>query len=72
MTAEQDKWLRFIETPIGFAFARFEDAHSRAWRLDTSENYRLHPDEERLREAWVEEQQARREFLDLIYGITGI
>ena len=69
MTTERDKWLRFAATPIGAAFERFDNANSHAWALDTSESFKEYPNEKRLKEAWDNERQARREFLDLLYKI---
>jgi len=51
-------------TPLGKAFRKFENAHSRFWQMDGQDRIGDHA----LRSADEAQQTARREFLMLLRG----
>ena len=59
--AKEREWR---ETPIGVAFAKFENLHSRYWQLDGQENV----SDRRLRKVSDAADKARHEFLLLLRG----
>jgi hypothetical protein len=59
--AKERKWNI---TPLGKAFRKFENAHSRFWQMDGQNRIADHA----LRSADEAQQTARREFLMLLRG----
>lgn len=59
------RWEEFVATPIGKAFARFENLHGTAWQKDTEMGYQGYSDKA-AKEAWKRSDEARRELLKLL------
>jgi hypothetical protein len=71
-----EEWLKhaqahreWAQTEIGKLFFTYENAHGKAWRLDTQAGYDgYEPSSKRLSEAWSQCYEARRALLKAIGG----
>lgn len=66
--AHQRREREFMETAIGKALRRFENAHGRAWQVDTDGTC----SDRRLNEVWEASNKARVELVALLRPLMGL
>ena len=59
---KQEQWNKFVDTEIGKAFVRFENATINYWRVDSNENVSM----KKLNKLDAECKEAKEEFLKLL------
>lgn len=63
----QQRWKEFTSTPIGMAFAKFENLHAMAWQKDTALQFNQgFGGEKSTNEAWKKSDEARKDLLKLL------